>query len=229
VLALADGASEGIYVKKWVDILLDDFCSCHPDLDDPVAYAEWLERCRSLWFEQIDYANLTWPKRPKVDRIGGAATFIGFRLEPADDDGLLRWKAWAVGDACLFQIRRNRLFLSFPIFWSDEFGVGPALLGTRPEEVAPVLASVRGTCRPGEQFVFATDAVAAWLLRSVERDTEPDWSGFHNMDDWLWRLEIERLRAERQIANDDCTLLSVRITEAAIQPETAGSGLDAPD
>ncbi len=214
MLALADGASEGIYVKKWVDILVNDFCDVRPDLDDSVAYAEWLGRCRSLWFEQIDYANLTWPKRPKVDRIGGAATFVGFRLEAPTAEGNLGWKAWAVGDACLFHIRHNRLVLSFPLFWSDEFGMGPKLLGTQSDDVAPELSAIGGSCHPGEQFIFATDAVAAWLLRSVERNAEPDWIDFHTLDDCLWRLDIKRLRTERKIANDDCTLLSLRVTEA---------------
>ena len=96
----------------------------------------------------------------------------------------------------------------------------------RGDEVAPLPAAAHGTCWPGDQFVFATDAVAAWLMRSVEAGCEPDWNEFHTIDDGAWRLEIERLRAEHRIANDDCTLLSLRIMEPTAKRQIAEPGAD---
>jgi hypothetical protein len=65
--------------------------------------------------------------------------------------------------------------------------------------------------------VLATDAVAQWLLRRYEQGQPPEWEQFEGLDEPAWKEEINTLRRDNQIVNDDCTMLLLRI-------QTGGAG-----
>ncbi len=76
----------------------------------------------------------------------------------------------------------------------------------------------RGELGPDDLIVFATDALAQRLLAEVESGTPPDWGRFWDLDQETWRQEIEALRDQNAIVNDDCTLVVLRLPRPAAEP-----------
>ena len=147
-------------------------------LDDPAAVEPWIQERRREWFEAIRYPEQRWSIQMKIDRSCGAATFLGFRLDPAppdgdSPDGAIGWTAWAVGDICLFHIRDGQLIASFPIGASADFNTTPQLYQSKAMRPTPQAVVTRGELRPDDLLVFATDATAQRLLAEVEAGTPP--------------------------------------------------------
>ena len=224
VVALADGAGDGIFSKLWADLLLASFVAQPIPLDDAPAVEPWIAAQRRAWLEAIRYPEQRWSIQMKIDRSCGAATFVALQLDPGSDAGddpgqAIGWTAWAVGDACLFHIRGGGLTGSFPVTASSEFGTTPYLYQSKPMRPTPPAIVTRGELGPDDQIIFATDAVAQRLLVEVESGAPPDWRRFWDLDQETWRQEIVELRAQNAIVNDDCTLLVVRLPVAP--PEAA--------
>src|SRR5262249_425603 len=125
--AISDGASEGIFVRRWAQLLTQSYIDHRIDPADTIKRLAWISACRKVWLEQIDFPRLRWSQQNKVDETGGAATFLSWQLGRAPDGGLA-WKAWAIGDSCLFWIRRNKLRATFPVTHSHHFANAPWLL-----------------------------------------------------------------------------------------------------
>jgi hypothetical protein len=226
VVAVADGAGDGIFSKLWVDLLLESFLARPIPLDDPTAVEPWIQERRRAWFEAIRYREQRWSIQRKIDHSCGAATFLGFRLDPppgegagegtgeGDDGGApplaTGWTAWAVGDICLFHVRSGRLIAAFPIAASADFNVTPSLYQSKAMRPTPAAVMTRGELQGGDLILFATDALAQRLLAEVESDAPPDWGRFWAIDQETWRREIEALRDRNAIVNDDCTLVVLR-------------------
>jgi hypothetical protein len=215
--AVADGASEGIFARAWASLLTTEYVRCQVDLTDAAARASWLQGCRRAWVRHINYPTLRWSQQNKVDSTGAAATFLALTLTEAPGPGEepIVWRAWAVGDSCLFWVRDNRLHATFPVRSARDFGLTPALLGTRTHRPDPVPLAARGRCRPGDLFLLATDAVAQWLLHGCEQDRQLDWQRYLTLDEQTWRAEMADLRGAGEIVNDDCTVLAAGILPAA--------------
>ena len=80
---------------------------------------------------------------------------------------------------------------------------------TRPEYNHQSLAALQtreGTCRAGDLFVLATDALAEWFLRQLEIGAQP-WQGLIGMTQDTFPSMITRLRQEGTMRNDDVTLI----------------------
>ena len=74
----------------------------------------------------------------------------------------------------------------------------------------PQAVATRGELGPDDLIVFATDATAQRLLADVESGTPPDWGRFWDLDQETWRREIEAIRDQNAMVNDDCTLVVLR-------------------
>lgn len=205
VAAVADGASSGIYCSVWAERLSRRFLADRPDARDPIALNKWVHGLRGEWRAAIDYDKLNWSKQAKVDQVGAAATFLGLEVGPADADGNRPWKACAVGDASLFWVRAGRLLGTFPVVADDQFGSAPLLVRSNAGFKTMACASA-GTCRPGDRFFLATDAVAARLLKSVASGPGPDWQRFESIEENAWRAELDVLRKANDMVNDDCKI-----------------------
>lgn len=224
VAAVADGASTGIYCRIWADELVKRFVADRPDARDPAALEQWVATLRKQWREVIDYPKLNYFKQRKVDETGAAATLLGLEVGPLDADGNRPWRACAVGDVTLFWIRDGKLLASFPVVAADQFGSAPLLLRSNPGFRSVTLAAT-GVCRPGDLFLLATDAVANRLLKSHADGPGPDWESFETIDPDAWRKDLDDLRRTKDMVNDDCTLVVLRIAGAEVPvpppPESA--------
>src|SRR5262249_61547162 len=82
-----------------------------------------------------------WYMEEALSRGGAFAPFLGLVLEPnPDGPAPWKWQAHAVGDSCLFLVRRGEPVLSFPLAHSAEFGSTPRLVGSRPHPPRPAPA-----------------------------------------------------------------------------------------
>lgn len=218
LLAVADGASDGVFTKPWVKLLLESFIARPVQLDDPEQVESWLEEQRLRWFAALGYPRLRWSLQKRVDTSCGGATFLAFRLDPektsagSDEPGLLGWTAWAVGDVCLFHARDGYLIAMFPIERSSDFGYTPQLYQSRAWLSTPIAHVLRGEIRPGDLMLFATDALAQRMMAASEAGVVPDWGRLRALDLETWRGEIEDLRDRGEITNDDCTLLVLELS-----------------
>ncbi len=218
VLVVADGASDGVFTKKWVHILLTSYLASPLPLDDMLAVEPWIKELRKDWFKAINYPNLRYSLLQRVDTSCGAATMLAFRLdapEPSPDEsaepGPISWTAWAVGDVCLFHVRDGSWIKAFPIEQSSDFNYIPRVYQSKALLPTPEAKVLHGDLLPGDVVLFATDAVAKWMLIAVEAAEYPNCEQLLDVDQEVWRREIEDARDRDEIVNDDCTLLILRL------------------
>jgi hypothetical protein len=158
---------------------------------------------------------LPWYAEEKV-RKGAFSTVLGLTLEDQDKNGGSGvWKALAVGDSCLVQIRNEMLLSSFPLSSAAEFTNSPFLLGSSPEANTGIDSEVRsmtGDWQSGDRFYLMTDAIAAWFFREVENNQAP-WHALGDLDtdELPFRPWLDELRTTHQMRNDDVTLYRIEL------------------
>ncbi|MCS6865100.1 MAG: protein phosphatase 2C domain-containing protein [Gemmataceae bacterium] len=214
VAAIADGASSGIFCRLWAQQLCEGFVRDRPEVCDPTILQQWVNQLRQQWRAAIQYNNLNWSKKAKVDQVGAAATLLGWELGPAGSDGQRPWRACAIGDACLFWIRQNHLLATFPVVAAEQLGSTPLLVRSNPGFRTSALVA-QGLCAPGDRFLLATDAVAAHFFQTLA-ETEPDWHRYETITPEEWIAELDQLRSSRQMVNDDCTLVVLTIDDTVV-------------
>jgi hypothetical protein len=218
--AVADGASEAMLSRDWAKILTASFCRSTPDTFGSClvrAQASW-EKWRADYLRKRERNNkpIQWYEEPGLE-AGAFATFQGLEFVDCGEDGTNRWRAVAVGDACLFQIRGERLLVKFPIENSGDFTNSPSLVASAPARNEKMLAAVKeasGDWQVDDQFFLATDALACWFLRQTEAGGAP-WKtlgDFGTRDERQPFLHwMAALRDSKEIRNDDVTLLRLFI------------------
>jgi hypothetical protein len=196
------------------------------------AWHEWL----GAYLKRREDAGrpLAWYERPGVER-GAYATLLTVALDPPatqaqSDDVLIKladavntlgnvgwhWHAAALGDTCLFHVRDDRLLRAFPIEDSPAFGMNPPLAASRTADESVLtrhIAVADGWCESGDQLYLATDALAAWFLRSAEAGARP-WTvlrdfvaGGHE----AFETFVAEERAAGSLRNDDVALVHIDI------------------
>ncbi len=125
------------------------------------------------------------------------------------------WRAVAIGDCCLLHVSGNgELMEAFPLTRSEEFGSSPFLVGSvkkADDDPLPYVRVSEGLLQPDDVLFFASDALAAWLLRRAERG-EPAWGeveGIRTQEEF--EAVVARAR-EDGTRNDDMTLVRLRRT-----------------
>src|SRR5207244_4452936 len=129
--AVADGATESAFAGDWSRLLAEAFV-----LDSLVArgWKEWLPEVRRRWLEAVGSREMPWYLEEKSAQ-GAFATFLGLEFQPVPPGQNWEWRAIAVGDCCLFHLRRDQLVCSFPLDEAAEFNSTPELIGSRSEEL----------------------------------------------------------------------------------------------
>jgi hypothetical protein len=211
--AVADGASESSFSGLWAQLLVEGFVV--PD-ESVGSVAEGFKALQKRWAAAVDGRELPWYAEEKREQ-GAFATFLGLTLRRAENaEGQGSWKARAVGDSCLFQVRNERLIQAFPLTNANEFGNQPSLLGSRPTgEPAWVKQQKQayGKWRVGDRLLLMTDALAQWFLARHESGEKP-WQAVSRLrsdssPEKAFAVWIEELRAKQSLRNDDVTLLVV--------------------
>lgn len=226
--AIADGAAESPYSALWARLLVEEFIRQSERLP---SWANWLPSLQERWDAAVrrpptsfsdngwrmpeDSGATPWYLEPGLVQ-GAFATFLGLVIEEHN------WYAVAVGDSCLFQVRGSELIRAFPITRAADFSNAPWLVGSRTSPIeVPHKNGLQqmGDCQSGDRIWMMTDALAQWFLVQAESGDKPwrtleplvhnavdEFSARHAFAAW-----IEGLRAERQLRNDDVTLLAISI------------------
>lgn len=224
--AVADGASDSFEARGWATTLTQSFVK-KPPTPDRDAFMEWLQIPSRAWHVVLPWDELPWYAEQKARDVGGLATLLGFFLvRPAESNGSIdadiRWRALAVGDACLLHLRDNQLLDRFPIEETEGFNTTPSLLSTRLEHDADVLdagelQTMDGTCQIGDIFLLATDAMAERLYTLADLEDLniglPDWGSVISLMEEDFEGLVEHFREESLIRNDDVTLLIAQVME----------------
>jgi PAS domain S-box-containing protein len=210
--AIADGVTESQFAGEWAQILVKYAIEASLLPWDP---GGWVARASEQWDKSVDWAGLRddWAY-DYVRQQGAASTLLGLSIEfLADSSGrsFPRWRAFAVGDSCVFQVRSDRLIRSFPISRSDDFTNTPWFLASTPEKnLRTAMAQwAEGDCAPGDLFLLMTDALAQWFLASWEHGAIP-WAELVKLEgeDAFGKFVLP-LRQEGRLRNDDTTLVIV--------------------
>lgn len=210
--AVADGATESSFSGEWARILTEAYC--RRAIRESVTNRS-LAELRRKWLSTTERAQLPWYAEQKA-ASGAFAALVGLTIHC---DKTRRWDALAVGDCCLFQIRNGICVAAFPITEPEAFNNGPYLLSSNEAQNADLRAHLRierGEWESEDVFYLASDAVAAWFLRSALDGNEP-WRVLSDLgtederqpfDDF-----INSLRDAGALKNDDVTLLRVTCFE----------------
>lgn len=208
--ALADGASESSFARLWANILVRAFA--RGEWDAEPGGQRGLDALRGRWRRIVSRRPLPWHAAEKVGQ-GAYATFLGLELEALRGPAA-RWRAVALGDSCLFQLRSGEVVRAFPFASRAALPLRPRALCSRPGDTG-ALPLAWGEARAGDVFLLMTDALAHWSLGELADGGQP-WRCLLRLTD-LGPGEFARWVSARRSAgdlrNDDVTLLSLSLRE----------------
>lgn len=225
-VALSDGASTSSGAELWASLLCQRAAGFEDGWDLPIDEATWLKDCRSAWSTRSKDelgTDAPWYARA-AQAMGAYATLLALRI---DESG---WKAFAIGDTNLFQVREGKLWRAFPIEQVDLFDAAPSLVSSLAckERTDQPIHFAEGSLLPGDVFILATDAMARFLMEqgawtwalSLLEDPSPEAS---------FLAVVQKGRATRQLKDDDTTLTLIRPTvcEEPVHPQSCPSGTSA--
>lgn len=206
--AISDGATESSFSKEWSDLLVSGY-------NDKLFAKEHLpttiKNISETWLSIVSRIDLPWYAQQKVE-TGAFATFLGLTINREKNI----YKAVAIGDCTLFQIRDNELIYSFPILTFEQFGNTPQLISSNSKYQKNLEEMVEYTeykIEPYDFILLATDAIAAWIFMKKEAGEKP-WQALSTLlnyenyktDFTNW---LNNERKEGEIKNDDVTLLVI--------------------
>ena len=214
-VAVSDGASESAFAREWANALTDAFVARPPGrcgLTEDSLDA-WLLPAQEAWHSGVPWDRLPWHGEAKA-RAGAFATLLGLTIGAApDNSGRLCWQALAVGDSCLFVVRDDRLWLSFPLEDASQFDNSPALICSNPDNARELWEGVSlhsGECAAGDLFILASDALACWFLARSAAGEKP-WESLAALDSSGWDAWVGEQRRGGLMRNDDTTLLAIEV------------------
>ncbi len=159
-----------------------------------------------------------WMPAETTSGNGAARKESGWHTEKTPGRVAGTWRALAVGDSCLFQLRGDNLITVGPVCKSDQFDNSPFLIGSKSTDTfrrdAQNLSVHSGTWSRGDRFYLATDALSQWLLLRHEASMSP-WEMLRELgakDTRDFDELIQEMRADHDLHNDDTTLLRVEVT-----------------
>jgi hypothetical protein len=220
--AVADGASQSYRSGEWAELLVRAYVTSFPASRTPASpdggvgparqqvIQKWFGGQVQLWHDHAPEAESWWGRDAEASKPP-SATFAGLQFT-AGAAGL-NWEACAFGDCCLFQIRRGRIVLSFPLSSRDQFTKRPDLITTAHGRVEGSLATLRtqaGHAFPGDIFLLASDALSQCLLGlSESAPSLPGRIGFFGSGQFA-ELMTE-LRKADAIEIDDVAMVVVAV------------------
>lgn len=211
--AISDGASETSFAKLWAQLLAKAIGNGRLNPECPHAT---LLQLRSCWQRFVSRKSLPWFAEEKA-RLGAFSAILGFSLSE-DLTGRV-WKAYAIGDCCLFHVRKNDLLKSFPFNHSSEFNNHPHLISSISKydsNPTSLFTTVTDEWNFEDHFFLMSDALAGWFLQSYESGEAP-WELIQNLDTvdgpGDFRSWIANLRRGNLLKNDDVTLLYIRVSQ----------------
>lgn len=215
--ALADGATESLLSRQWANLLVKRFGRQWRAAD---AWQTWLNETLRAWQnEKRAYMRrreragkpVQWYEEPGLE-AGAFAALLGLVITRAARGG--QWRAAALGDCCLAQVRADELVDAFPMQDASAFNNRPFLLSSNPTRNVALDAHWRfatGELARGDRLYLMTDALAAWFFRAREAGARPWHELDARADGDAFAAWIHALRVSHAQRNDDVTLIRLII------------------
>ncbi|MEI6702270.1 MAG: hypothetical protein WCL71_01880 [Deltaproteobacteria bacterium] len=220
-IAIADGASEGLFSGIWARIIASRAKLAFQDNNlerilngSLTAWARFMRRKTSQKANKgTPITRLpTWMEEPALEQ-GGFATLAAMQMTR---DG--KWSAIALGDSCVFQVRSDRLVFRFPISNTDDFNKRPHLLGSvlgiDKEAAKRIAITKKKKWKDGDRFYLMSDAMACWFLKQESLGEKP-WTELNRLGtdapDANFGDMVARWRENGEMRNDDVTLIRVDV------------------
>jgi len=205
--AISDGATEASFSKEWSDLLVSSYNDNFFDIKN---FQDTLIKISASWNTVTSSIKLPWYAEQKAE-TGSFATFTGITINICEET----FKAVAIGDCNLFQIRDSVLLNAFPNLSVEDFGNTPNLLATNQKYQTDLTKNVlyhKGTIKSNDIILLTTDALAAWIFTQIDLGAKP-WNHLLNLienykgdfENWL-----NNKRSENEIKNDDVTLVIIK-------------------
>jgi len=225
-----DGATGAYDPVRWVDQLVRSFVpqaggdpgpqpspgAQGPRLE-PAAMRAWFAEMQDQWAADVrDFDSII--EERKFAEVGSFATLLGFEIYSLDGPEPY-WRAVALGDTVLFHVRAGRLIAAFPPMGPDDFGTLPDGVHTSRaslDRMTERLLTGGGVLEAGDFLFAATDAMAQWILRTIEREEAKVWDALTTLahPDVFARLVEDQRREQnsaKRMKNDDVTLMRLRM------------------
>ena len=220
-IAIADGVSSTIFSRSWANLLTKAATSCPPDVNDLSAVETWLAKLKVAWKKTFDIRKLAWNQRGKLKEYGGgAATLLWIEMQCLSnlehpEAGPYKVRGFSIGDCCLFHLRNDKVINIFGINSLEDFGLSPKTLSATRQFNADefTIETWEGECERGDRIMLATDAIAEWFYKKVDRGDEINWHAFDNLTPEEWKTRVRKMRNEDRMRHDDTTLLLLDIGE----------------
>ena len=206
--AIADGASEAWQSGSWARHLTRAYVERPPG---PADMSKWLAVVRKKWKPPAAQQE-SWYAEVKSEQ-GSFATLLGLEFRQASDPPGLVWKTAAVGDSCLFVVRKGTFDVTFPLTSVDGFGNRPPLVPSAVDQECPEAEWLAGWSEPGDLFLLATDAVARMLLESGNAKHPLIQAAEQAVVANVSAPILDVLTPLRSRLNDDATLLAVKVAD----------------
>lgn len=219
-IAVADGATGSSFSGLWAGLLSGSYSERR--FRTPYGLKRATRDAAAIWHRQVFSSPLPWYAEEKA-RKGAFSSLLGLDLTATSpecnvDGQTGEWCALAVGDTCMFHIRRDQLLVSFPLIRPDDFSNTPLLISSnlsRNAEVWTNVEELQGQWQIGDLFILATDAMAAWLLSEVQQGRCPwlDLLAFEKQEerDNAFRAWADSKRENKGIKNDDLTCILIKV------------------
>lgn len=207
--ALADGATEAFDAGNWARALAAGWVESEGEALSVGEFGRWAAEAGRRWRAGWEGRELPWYAEEKA-RAGSFAAFVGVGLE---GDG--RWRAVALGDACLVQSRGGNILTALPLSDPAEFGAAPVLVASRAAALEGALGravAASGEAAPGDVLLLLSDAAAAWFLklsRAGDALAEEFDSLLAASENDLLAALFGRERARGRIKDDDVALVRI--------------------
>jgi Protein phosphatase 2C len=210
-IALADGATESSFAKEWANLLTDDLVKSKSFSLKHITGR--LPPLRNQWLSEVTKIPLPWYAEAKLEK-GAFSTILGLWIDLKKQI----YSCVAIGDCCLFHVKKDDVIFSFPILKSNEFSNSPFLLSTKKDDDKElknyIKAATKQKIEKGDYLFLMSDALAHWFTSENEKNERP-WEILlgrsedtkeNAFEDWL-----NDKRRQKEIKNDDTTLLIIEI------------------
>lgn len=213
VCAVADGASQSCHPGNWARLIAEKYTLS--SLGDPLEnLIQSYPELEDTWLRGLPPIpdKLRWLYEPARE-TGAHTTLIGVRIFQEGDE--THYQAHAVGDSCLFHLRKGRLLKAFPIASPSDFNASPHLIpsklkgdGIRAFFSSHWLQTHQDQFLKEDALILATDNLSKWLLEAENPVQRLLWTLLIEQKDFeiLTRKKVK----EREIEDDDLTALRVQ-------------------
>lgn len=210
--AIADGVSNSFESRVWANILVSHFVQIKGinPLFSVRIIREWNKWKKQYVEDRIKNNNpLKWYEEEGLKK-GPSSTLLGLLISKENSNPMLT--AISIGDSCLFLVREEKLYTSFPITSPSGFSDFPSQVFLENVKKNNInIKEFKEKLHSGDRIYLLTDAIAEWFLKENDEQHKP-WSTLSNIKTQEEFIKfIQRLRRKGKIKNDDVTCVYIKL------------------